>query len=142
MKNLEQLNERIEGLREAIKVTSETLNSKEYSEQYQFKFINPITVDTFSNPTLKVIVDTLKKRNIGFDPSLAMQHIEKEALEQFNEIFTQHIRGMGLENLMAMNFELEKFEMKSRIEHHDKQLKELLELQNNVIEQSNTKKKK
>ena len=110
-------------LEEAIDVTSKALNSEEYTKEYQFVNSNPINTSSFSHPMLKSIITKLSEKNLGFNPDLALQHIQKEALDQFNKIFVDEIRGVSVPTLMAIQHEIEKFDMKDRLEHHTAQLK-------------------
>lgn len=121
--NKEDLLRKKSALEEALTVLNDSINQPHYKEAFQFKFENPITSETFNHPTLKMVVAKLRERNLGFVPDLAIQHIEKEALEQFNEIFTKTIRGMNVEALMEIQHELELFEMNDRITRHTEQLK-------------------
>lgn len=121
--NKEDLLRKKAALEEALVVLNDSVNQPHYKEAFQFKFDNPITSETFSHPTLRMVVAKLRERNLGFVPDLAIQHIEKEALEQFNEIFSKTIRGMNVEALMEIQHELELFEMNDRITRHTEQLK-------------------
>lgn len=120
--NKEDLLRKKAALEEALQVLNDSINQPHYKEPFQFKFDNPITDESFNHPTLKMIIRTLRERNLGFVPDLAIQHIEKEALEQFNEIFSKTIRGMNVEQLMSIQHELEMFEMNDRIKRHSEQL--------------------
>lgn len=120
--NKEDLLRKKAALEEALTVLTDSINQPHYKESFQFKFDNPINSETFTHPTLKMVVSKLRERNLGFVPDLAIQHIEKEALEQFNEIFTKTIRGMNVEALMEIQHELELFEMNDRIARHTEQL--------------------
>lgn len=120
--NKEDLLRKKAALEEALTVLNDSINQPHYKEPFQFKFDNPITSETFSHPTLRMVVAKLREKNLGFVPDLAIQHIEKEALEQFNEIFTKTIRGMNVESLMEIQHELEMFEMNDRITRHTEQL--------------------
>lgn len=131
--NKEDLLRKKAALEEALTVLNDSVNQPHYKEAFQFKFDNPITSETFSHPTLRMVVAKLRERNLGFVPDLAIQHIEKEALEQFNEIFTKTIRGMNVEALMEIQHELELFEMNDRITRHTEQLK----LTNEALDQFN-----
>lgn len=131
--NKEDLLRKKAALEEALSVLNDSVNQPHYKEAFQFKFDNPITSDTFSHPTLRMVVAKLRERNLGFVPDLAIQHIEKEALEQFNEIFSKTIRGMNVEALMEIQHELELFEMDDRITRHTEQLK----LTNEELDQFN-----
>jgi len=131
--NKEDLLRKKAALEEALTVLNDSVNQPHYKEAFQFKFENPINSETFTHPTLKMVVAKLRERNLGFVPDLAIQHIEKEALEQFNEIFTKTIRGMNVEALMEIQHELELFEMNDRITRHTEQLK----LTNEALDQLN-----
>lgn len=120
--NKEDLLRKKAALEEALQVLNDSINQPHYKEAFQFKFDNPIISETFAHPTLRMVVAKLREKNLGFVPDLAIQHIEKEALEQFNEIFTKTIRGMNVESLMEIQHELEMFEMNDRIKRHSEQL--------------------
>ena len=119
---MEDLLRRKAALEEAITVTEAAATSAEYTQPFVFKMDNNIKESTFDHPTLKMITKQLLDRHLGFNPDLALQHIQKEALEQFNAIFTSAIKGMSVPTLMAMQHEIEKFDMKDRLDHHKKQL--------------------
>lgn len=120
--NKEDLLRKKAALEEALQVLNDSINQPHYKEPFQFKFENPITSDTFTHPTLRMVVAKLREKSLGFVPDLAIQHIEKEALEQFNEIFSKTIRGMNVEALMEIQHELEMFELGDRIKRHSEQL--------------------
>ena len=120
---MEDLLRRKAALEEAITVTEAAATSAEYTQPFVFKMDNNIKESTFDHPALKMITKQLLERHLGFNPDLALQHIQKEALEQFNSIFTSAIKGMSVPTLMAMQHEIEKFDMKDRLDHHKKQLK-------------------
>ena len=119
---MEDLLRRKAALEEAITVTEAAATSAEYTQPFVFKMDNNIKESTFDHPTLKMITKQLLERHLGFNPDLALQHIQKEALEQFNAIFTSAIKGMSVPTLMAMQHEIEKFDMYDRLQHHRRQL--------------------
>jgi len=127
-----RLQEKIKNIKEAIHYTDIALAHDDYSKPFQFKNENKVTPSTFSDETLRTMVDEVMNRSLGFDPELAIQHIEKEALNQFNNIALKHIEGKNIVHLMRMKHELELFMLNDRKVAHTKMLedaeKELLEL--------------
>lgn len=136
-----RLQEKIKNIKEAIHYTDIALAHDDYSKPFQFKNENKVTPSTFSDETLRTMVDEVMNRSLGFDPELAIQHIEKEALNQFNHIALKHIEGKNIVHLMRMKHELELFMLNDRKVAHTKMLedaeKELLELISGVALVSN-----
>lgn len=136
-----RLQEKIKNIKEAIYYTDIALAHDDYSKPFQFKNENKVTPSTFSDETLRTMVDEVMNRSLGFDPELAIQHIEKEALNQFNNIALKHIEGKNIVHLMRMKHELELFMLNDRKVAHTKMLedaeKELLELVSGVALVSN-----
>jgi hypothetical protein len=120
--NLEKLKEKKVALEASLTHCKIALAHDEYSKPFVFKRMDRMTVDMVKHPTLKSIVTKCVDRNIGFDPSLAIQHIERESLEQYNEIVLEKIKGSSIPALMEMRHELELLMLKDQFEHYTREI--------------------
>lgn len=129
---LARLKEKEATIKEAIHYTDLALASDEYTKPFSFRNENSARAEDFKHEFLERILNRLEQRKLGFDPDLTIQHIEKECLDQFNEIVTTELKGKSVVDLMAMKHELELTLLKERKIGHAKALekvqKEILEV--------------
>jgi len=110
-------------MEESLAHTVNALEHDEYATPYVFKRMDAMKGDEFStNGPLEAILNQCIVKNLGFDPNLALQHIEKEALEQFNKLVLQHVTGQSIKTLMEMRHALELFMLKDRKVHYTKEI--------------------
>lgn len=132
---LESKLRQLENIKNALKDLTTALNSEEYNNDYVFK-APPNAANELRQPFLKALAQKLNDKGIGFDPALIVQHIEKEILRQFNEEIELSIKGIHSSKLLSLKHELEKFDLKDRVEHFTGKLteleKEVLSLQTGV----------
>ena len=122
---LTMINERklqeIQNVSNALNELKAALSSDEFTKPFEFK--KPADAsEHIAHGSIKHLAKKLNDKNIGFDPSLIIQHIEKEVLRQFNENVEAFVKGMSVENLMIIKHELEKFDLKDRIEFFSNKL--------------------
>ena len=125
---LTMINERklqeIQNVKNALDELNAAIESEEYANDFHFK--KPANAEgDLKIPRIRSLASKLNSMNIGFNPSLIIQHIEKEVLRQFNETVETYIRGVNAEELMKLKHELEKFDMKDRIEYFSDKLVKL-----------------
>lgn len=122
MVTLEALKEKKEAIEEALNHCKVALAHEDYSKPFEFKRMDRMSESMVNHPLLKGIVGKCVERKIGFDPNLCLQHIEREALDQFNAIALEKIKGAGIPSLMEMRHELELFMLKDRHDHYVREL--------------------
>jgi hypothetical protein len=128
---MQDLQRKKAALEEALTNTSFALQHDEYTKPFVFK--KPVTPpkSEFKNELLIDIIKKCEERDLGFDPDLFLQHVERAALDRFNEVVLSHLEGCSIKNLMTMRYEIELFMLKDRHEFHTKELekvnKQLLE---------------
>lgn len=118
---IEEIKERKARMEQALRDCNIALSHDEYSMPFIFKRMDRMSESMVNHPLLKTVVSVCVERNIGFDPSLAIQHIEREALEQFNQIILTRIKGTGIPTLMEMRHELELLMLKDQKEHYTRE---------------------
>lgn len=128
MISTEELKKRKQQLESALHDVNIALNHPEYVQPFLFKRNDTIKEDDLHAPLLKSIYKRCVQNGSGFDPNLITQHIEKEALDQFNEIVTNHIKGLDIKKLMELRHELELLMLKERSEHYEAELEKINKL--------------
>lgn len=140
---LESKKRQIETVKNALKDLTDALNGDHYSKDFEF-VSPPNAADLIKMPILKNLAQRLNDKGIGFDPSLVVQHLEKEVLRQFNEEVESTIKGLHVSKLMAMKHIMEQFDIKDRVDHFQKSLetleKEILTLTTGVSDEESSKK--
>ncbi len=122
MVTIEALKEKKEALEQALNHCKVALAHDDYAKPFVFKRMDRMSETMVNHPLLKGIVGKCVERKIGFDPSLCLQHIEREALDQFNAIALEKIKGAGIPSLMEMRHELELFMLKDQHDHYVREL--------------------
>lgn len=122
MISTEEIKKRKEALENALKDVEIALNHDEYVKPFKFERNDLIKMEDLSSPSLKNIMRKCISNGSGFDPNLVTQHIEHEALDQFNEIVKEEIKGKDISHLMGMRHELELIMLKERKEHYAKEI--------------------
>lgn len=133
LKKLEEMKEKRERLAEAFAHTEIALGHDEYLKPFEFKKMDRMEKNMLEHPVLRAILVQCHEKDLGFDPNLLLQHIEKEALEQFNKLALLNITGQSIKNLMTMRHELELFLLKDRNDFYKKEVDKINEM---IIEQS------
>lgn len=149
---MERLNERKATLVGALAEINLALNTEEYSGEYKHVNQTAILDSDLKHPLLKEMLKRCNEKKSGFDPNLIVQHLEKEALDQFNEIVLSFIKGVSVDNLMVLRNELERLMLKERHDHYNREIvkidKMLLEsatgvtIENDELVKQSIKKKK
>lgn len=124
MELLESKKRQLETVQNAMRDLEDALASDHYSCDYVFK-APPNATEELKQPILKRIASALNDRGVGFDPSLLVQHVEKEILRQFNEVVESSIKGLHVSKLMSIKHEAELFDIKDRIAHFSSKLDEV-----------------
>jgi hypothetical protein len=114
----------IENISNALNELKKALESEEFTNDFEFKEPADATKE-LKQSVLKAIATQLNERGIGFDPSLIIQHIEKEVLNQFNDIVVANLKGKSVKQLLSYKHELEKFDLVDRVEFFTNKLKTL-----------------
>lgn len=121
---LESKKRQLETVQNAMRDLEDALASSHYAGDYVFK-APPNATEELKQPILKRIASALNDRGVGFDPSLLVQHVEKEVLRQFNEVVESSIKGLHVSKLMSIKHEAELFDIKDRIAHFSSKLDEI-----------------
>lgn len=131
MISTEEIRKRKSQLENALNDVNLALNHPEYKEPFHFKRQDTIKPEALSHPVLKKIMDKCISNGSGFDPNLISQHLEQEALNQFNEIVISSIKGKSIKELMEIRHEIELLMLKDREEHYTN---EILKINKMLIE--------
>lgn len=75
-----RLQEKIKNIKEAIHYTDIALAHDDYSKPFQFKNENKVTPSTFSDETLRTMVDEVMNRSLGFILSWLFSTLRKRLL--------------------------------------------------------------
>lgn len=122
MMSTEELKKQKERLESALADVNLALNHDEYTNPFEFKRMDTIQLSHLKHPLLKDILSKCIQNDSGFDPNLITQHIEHEALDQFNDIVKTKIKGLSIKTLMTMRHELELLMLKERHDHYTKEI--------------------
>lgn len=122
MKSVQELMQTKVQLEEALEMVDVALASEEYAKPFSFELSNPLTPKDFKSDLIRHMLERCTSREIGFDPNLALQHIESEVLDQFNDIVKVAIKGKSIRTLMEIRHELELFMLTDRKKMHEHNL--------------------
>lgn len=125
MKSVQELMQTKVQLEEALEMVDVALESEEYAKPFSFELSNPLTPKDFKSDLIRHMLERCTSREIGFDPNLALQHIESEVLDQFNDIVKVAIKGKSIRTLMEIRHELELFMLTDRKKMHEHNLKNI-----------------
>lgn len=109
-------------LEESLTHTTAALEHPEYKDPFVFRSPVQPPKNLFSSQTIRDLLARCEVANIGFDPDLFLQHIEKAALERFNEECHKALEGKSVRELMLMRHETELLMLNDRHEFHTKEL--------------------
>jgi hypothetical protein len=98
------------------------LNHDEYMLPFKFVRPNKINEGHLKHSSLKAIINKCEINDIGFDPNLISQHIERVALERFNKIVLDELNEINVRGLMEIRHEIELLQLNERKNHYDKEL--------------------
>lgn len=119
---IEKLKQRKLALEESLNHCKVALAHDDYAKPFVFKRMDRMHEGLVTHHSLKKMVKECVAKNIGFDPSLALQHIEHEALNQFNTIALENIKGNNIPSLMEMRHELELLMLRDQLDHYTREL--------------------
>lgn len=123
--NTEELKKRKSQLENALLDVNVALNHPEYVNQFKFERNDTIKMSHLKSPLLRDIYLKCVANGSGFDPNLITQHIEHEALDQFNAIVKEKIRGLSISSLMEIRHELELLMLNDRQSHYNIEIEKI-----------------
>ena len=118
----EQLQKRKIELENALRDVNIALNHEEYANPFKFERNDTIKPSSLKHTKLKEIMSKCIQNGSGFDPNLICQHVEQEALEQFNNIVKTTIKGLSIPTLMEIRHETELIMLKDRESHYKNEI--------------------
>lgn len=125
-----------DNISEALHNTKAALEHDDYKNKYKFLKPKIPSLDMFEHDTLHEIITKCDARGLGFDSDLILQHLEKEALERFNQTVIEVIKGKSIKDLMMVRHEIELFMLNDRLSFFtgelDKLNKTILEIETGV----------